>query len=57
MSNPIIEVSGLSKQCRIGTKMPYKTFREAIMNAIISPARFLKYVSMKLAYKRRMYIK
>jgi len=57
MSNPIIEVSGLSKQCRIGTKLPYKTFREAIMNAIISPARFLKYVSMKLAYKRRMYIK
>jgi len=35
----IIEVSGLSKQYRIGTKLPYKTLRETIMNAITSPAK------------------
>jgi len=40
--NPIIKVSGLSKQYRIGTKLPYKTFREALMNAIASPARLFK---------------
>jgi len=39
MNNPIIEVSGLSKQYRIGTKLPYKTLRETIMNAITSPAK------------------
>ncbi len=39
MSNPIIEVSGLSKQYRIGTKLPYKTLRETLMNVITSPAR------------------
>jgi len=39
MSNPIIEVSGLSKQYRIGTKLPYKTLRETLMNAITSPAK------------------
>jgi hypothetical protein len=38
----IIEVSGLSKKYRIGTKLPYKTFRETIMNAITSPARLFK---------------
>ena len=35
----IIEVSGLSKQYRIGTKLSYKTLRETLMNAITSPAR------------------
>jgi hypothetical protein len=35
----IIEVSGLSKQYHIGTKMPYKTLRETLMNAITSPAK------------------
>ncbi len=39
MSNPIIEVSGLSKQYRIGQKSPYKTLRETIMNIITSPAK------------------
>jgi len=39
MSNPIIEVSGLSKQYRIGTRAPYKTLRESIMNAVTAPAR------------------
>ncbi len=38
----IIEVSGLSKQYRIGTKLPYKTFRETLMNAITSPARLFR---------------
>jgi len=38
----IIEVSGLSKQYRIGTKLPYKTFRETIMNVVTSPAKLLK---------------
>jgi len=42
MSNPIIEVSGLSKQYRIGTKLPYKTFRETLMNVVTSPARLFK---------------
>ena len=37
--NPIISVENLSKQYRIGTKLPYKTFRETLMNAITSPAR------------------
>ncbi len=38
----IIEVSGLSKQYRIGTKLHYKTFRETLMNAITSPVKLLK---------------
>jgi len=38
----IIEVSGLSKQYRIGTKLPYKTIRETIMNVITSPARLFR---------------
>jgi len=38
----IIEVSGLSKQYRIGTKLPYKTFRETLMNVITSPAKLFK---------------
>jgi hypothetical protein len=42
MSNPIIEVSGLSKQYRIGTKVTYKSLRETIMNVVASPARLLK---------------
>jgi hypothetical protein len=33
----IIEVSGLSKQYHIGTKLPYKTLRETIMNVVPSP--------------------
>ena len=37
--NPIIKVSGLSKQYRLGTKLPYKTFREAIVSVFTSPAR------------------
>jgi lipopolysaccharide transport system ATP-binding protein len=37
--NPIISVENLSKQYRIGTKLPYKTFREAIMSVVTSPAR------------------
>ncbi len=40
--NPIIKVSGLSKQYRIGIKLPYKTFRETLMNVITSPARLFK---------------
>ena len=39
MNNPIIEVSELSKQYRIGQKSPYKTLRETIMNIITSPAK------------------
>jgi lipopolysaccharide transport system ATP-binding protein len=42
MSKPIIEVSGLSKQYHIGAKVPYKTFRETLMNAITSPAKLFK---------------
>ncbi|MDO9287279.1 MAG: ATP-binding cassette domain-containing protein, partial [Thermodesulfovibrionales bacterium] len=42
MSNPIIEVSGLSKQYHIGTKMSYKTLRETLMNALASPARMFR---------------
>src|SRR4030042_1479097 len=37
--NPIISVENLSKQYRIGTRLPYKTFRETLMNAITSPAK------------------
>ncbi len=37
--NPIISVENLSKQYRIGTKLPYKTFREAIMNVVTSSAK------------------
>ena len=43
MSNPIIEVSGLSKQYRIGTKLPYKTFRETLMNVVTSPAKLFRH--------------
>jgi lipopolysaccharide transport system ATP-binding protein len=42
MSKPIIEVSGLSKQYHIGTKLPYKTLRDTLMSAITSPARLFK---------------
>ena len=42
MSNPIIEVSGLSKQYHIGTKMSYKTLRETLMNAVKSPATLFR---------------
>jgi lipopolysaccharide transport system ATP-binding protein len=41
--NPIISVENLSKQYRIGTKLPYKTFREAIMNIITSPAKLFRH--------------
>ncbi len=37
--NPIISIENLSKQYHIGTKLPYKTFRETLMNVITSPAR------------------
>jgi lipopolysaccharide transport system ATP-binding protein len=40
--NSIISVENLSKQYRIGTKLPYKTFRESLMNAITSPAKLFK---------------
>jgi lipopolysaccharide transport system ATP-binding protein len=43
MSNPIIEVSGLSKKYRIGTRLPYKSLRETIMNVVTSPARLLRH--------------
>jgi lipopolysaccharide transport system ATP-binding protein len=43
MSNPIIEVSGLSKQYRIDTRLPYKSLRETIMNVVTSPARLLRH--------------
>lgn len=36
---PIISVENLSKQYRIGTKLPYKTLRETLMDVITSPAR------------------
>jgi len=39
---PIISVENLSKQYHIGAKVPYKTFRETLMNAITSPARLFK---------------
>ncbi len=42
MNNPIIEVSGLAKQYHIGAKVPYKTFRETLMNVITSPARLFR---------------
>ncbi len=38
----IISVENLSKQYRIGTKLPYKTFRETLMNVITSPAKLFK---------------
>jgi hypothetical protein len=38
----IISVENISKQYRIGTKAPYKTFRETIMNVVASPARLFK---------------
>ncbi|MDP2753611.1 MAG: ABC transporter ATP-binding protein, partial [Nitrospirota bacterium] len=41
--NPIISVENLSKQYRIGTKLPYKTFRETIMNLVTSPAKLFRY--------------
>jgi lipopolysaccharide transport system ATP-binding protein len=37
--NSIISVDNLGKQYRIGTKLPYKTFRETLMNVVTSPAR------------------
>jgi lipopolysaccharide transport system ATP-binding protein len=36
---PIISVENLSKQYRIGTKVTYKTFIEALMSVVASPAR------------------
>jgi lipopolysaccharide transport system ATP-binding protein len=36
---PIISVENLSKQYRIGTKVPYKTFIEALMSVVASPSR------------------
>jgi hypothetical protein len=39
---PIISVENLSKQYRIGTKLPYKSLREAIINVVTSPARLFK---------------
>ena len=42
MSKPIIEVSGLSKQYRIGHKESYKTLRETVMNVVSSSARLFK---------------
>jgi len=39
---PIIEVSGLSKQYRIGQKSPYKTLRETLMNVVKSPATLFR---------------
>ncbi len=39
---PIISVENLSKQYRIGTKLPYKTFRETLMNVVTSPARLFR---------------
>jgi len=35
----IISVNNISKQYRIGTRAPYKTLRESIMNAVTAPAR------------------
>lgn len=40
--NPIIEVSGLSKQYHIGKRQQYKTLRETLMNALTSPARLFR---------------
>ncbi|MDP2279063.1 MAG: polysaccharide ABC transporter ATP-binding protein, partial [Nitrospirota bacterium] len=36
----IISVNNISKQYHIGTKQPYKTLRESIMNTLAFPARF-----------------
>ncbi|MBM4144878.1 MAG: ABC transporter ATP-binding protein [Nitrospira sp.] len=38
----IISVENLSKQYHIGTKLPYRTFRETLMNVITSPAKWFK---------------
>jgi lipopolysaccharide transport system ATP-binding protein len=40
--NSIISVENLSKQYRIGTRLPYKSLRETIMNVVTSPARLFK---------------
>ncbi len=53
MSNPIIEVSGLSKKYRIGTKLPYKTIRETIMNVITSPARLFRHPGQRAKGKEQ----
>jgi len=45
--NPIISVENLSKQYRIGTKLPYKTLRETIMNAVTSPARLFRHLGQR----------
>jgi lipopolysaccharide transport system ATP-binding protein len=47
----IIEVSGLSKKYRIGTKLPYKTIRETIMNVITSPARMFRHSGQRAQSK------
>lgn len=48
MSNPIIEVSELSKLYHIGNKLPYKTLRETLMNAVKSPAKFFRLNSSRI---------
>lgn len=38
--NPIIEISGLSKQYYIGKRESYKTLRDIIVNTVTSPLRW-----------------
>lgn len=45
----IISVNNLSKQYRIGTRAPYKTLRETLMNALASPARLFRRNSAPLS--------
>ena len=39
---PIIEITNLSKQYRIGKREPYKTLRDTIVNTVTSPLRWFK---------------
>ncbi len=50
---PIISVENLSKQYRIGTKLPYKTIRETIMNVITSPARLFRHPGQRAKGKEQ----
>jgi lipopolysaccharide transport system ATP-binding protein len=42
MRRPAIEINGLSKQYRIGTRVEGRTFREALVDAALGPLRRIK---------------
>jgi len=48
--NPIISVNNISKQYRIGTRAPYKTLRESIMNAVAAPVRMFSRNSSRITH-------